>query len=186
MRVAYLPLLLSAALLSLVHAAPPVNPKADAKIQTAAAARPTDAITDGSAEGTTVFNGQEVPPMKQLSGEALDEDISKGYWYAKHGQYPPQQQRILTTFLTTGLSNSSRLTATTAKPWRRRGRPSTNSIIPPNHSHPPNRTPIHSTPSPGITTSSSPSSTALRTEMPAPRRMSAATRQSYCSKTAKR
>lgn len=83
MRFSHPPVLLSAALFLLVHAAPPTGPRADVRIQTAAAARPTDAVTDGSADGATVFNGQEVPPMKELRGETLNEDISKGYWYAQ-------------------------------------------------------------------------------------------------------
>ena len=30
----------------------------------------------------TLFNGMEVPPMKELNGDDLEKDISKGYWYS--------------------------------------------------------------------------------------------------------
>jgi hypothetical protein len=30
----------------------------------------------------TEFNGIEVPPMTELSGETLDADIKNGYWYS--------------------------------------------------------------------------------------------------------
>lgn len=36
---------------------------------------------DGGAPESTKFNGEEVPPMVQLSGASFDEDISKGNWY---------------------------------------------------------------------------------------------------------
>jgi protein disulfide-isomerase len=39
-----------------------------------------DADADDTPQSTT-FNGVEVPPMKILSGQSLDEDISKGNWY---------------------------------------------------------------------------------------------------------
>jgi len=48
------------------------------KIQTAAAVKPSDSLDDAPPE--TIFNGQAVPPMKELSGVTLDEEISKGYW----------------------------------------------------------------------------------------------------------
>ena len=48
------------------------------KIQTAAAVKPSDSLDDAPLE--TIFNGQAVPPMKELSGITLDEEISKGYW----------------------------------------------------------------------------------------------------------
>ncbi|KAK4924005.1 hypothetical protein LTR28_012441, partial [Elasticomyces elasticus] len=37
--------------------------------------------TDGGSNKGTKFNGAEVPPMRELSGETLDEDIANGYWY---------------------------------------------------------------------------------------------------------
>ena len=48
------------------------------KTQTAATAKPSDSLDDAPPE--TIFNGQAVPPMKELSGVTLDEEISKGYW----------------------------------------------------------------------------------------------------------
>jgi hypothetical protein len=33
----------------------------------------------------TVFNGQEVPPLMQMSGEKLNDEIAKGYWYVNYG-----------------------------------------------------------------------------------------------------
>lgn len=31
----------------------------------------------------TIFNGMEVPPMKDLAGEAFDAETKDGYWYAR-------------------------------------------------------------------------------------------------------
>lgn len=31
----------------------------------------------------TIFNGLEVPPMKDLTGEAFGAETKDGYWYAK-------------------------------------------------------------------------------------------------------
>ncbi|EEQ91984.1 hypothetical protein RJZ56_003691 [Blastomyces dermatitidis] len=38
----------------------------------------------GPDEGPTVFNGVEVPPMKQLNASTFDESIQEGYWFVKH------------------------------------------------------------------------------------------------------
>jgi hypothetical protein len=35
---------------------------------------------ESSEPKATVFNGQEVPPLMQMSGEKLDDEIAKGYW----------------------------------------------------------------------------------------------------------
>ncbi|OJD15562.1 hypothetical protein AJ78_04185 [Emergomyces pasteurianus Ep9510] len=35
-------------------------------------------------EGPTIFNGVEVPPMKQLDASNFDETIKEGYWFVKH------------------------------------------------------------------------------------------------------
>jgi protein disulfide-isomerase len=43
------------------------------------AAEASDSPDDGPPD--TIFNGQTVPPMKDLSGETFDQDISKGNWY---------------------------------------------------------------------------------------------------------
>lgn len=29
----------------------------------------------------TIFNGEEVPPMRELSGTTIKEEIKQGYWY---------------------------------------------------------------------------------------------------------
>jgi hypothetical protein len=38
------------------------------------------AIEESSEPKATIFNGQEVPPLMQMSGETLDAEIAKGYW----------------------------------------------------------------------------------------------------------
>ena len=43
----------------------------------AAGATNSEAITDAP----TIFNGAEVPPMKELDGQTFDEDVKDGYWY---------------------------------------------------------------------------------------------------------
>ena len=32
----------------------------------------------------TIFNGIEVPPMKELTGDGISDDIKNGYWFIKH------------------------------------------------------------------------------------------------------
>lgn len=54
-------------------------------------------VDDGAVSGSTsdeaqpgsptVFNGIEVPPMKELAGEGFDTEIKDGYWYA-NAVYP--------------------------------------------------------------------------------------------------
>ena len=41
--------------------------------------------TSGEAQpgSPTIFNGIDVPPMKDLTGEAFDVETKDGYWYAK-------------------------------------------------------------------------------------------------------
>ena len=77
---------LSTALLSLALVASPVilaQEQAAAKdaisIQTAAP-EPPKAVDDSSPE-STIFNGVEVPPIKQLTEDDFDKETSKGYWY---------------------------------------------------------------------------------------------------------
>lgn len=42
-------------------------------------------VTDGgNSDKGTIFNGHSVPPLTELSGETIDSDIAKGYWYAQH------------------------------------------------------------------------------------------------------
>ena len=33
-----------------------------------------------TSNGSTIFNGMDVPPMKDLGGETFDEEIQDGYW----------------------------------------------------------------------------------------------------------
>lgn len=43
------------------------------------------ATNSEAASGTpTKFNGIEVPPMKELTGESFDKDTKNGYWFVKH------------------------------------------------------------------------------------------------------
>ncbi|KAI9812842.1 MAG: hypothetical protein M1832_006463 [Thelocarpon impressellum] len=57
-------------------------------IQTAAPVAPAAAAPVAGEEDavpiSTVFNGVEVPPMKELSGEEFDQEIKDGYWLVKH------------------------------------------------------------------------------------------------------
>ena len=39
---------------------------------------------DEEPPGPTIFNGIEVPPLKELSGEEFDTEIKDGYWFLKH------------------------------------------------------------------------------------------------------
>ncbi|KAL8998653.1 MAG: hypothetical protein Q9169_002313 [Polycauliona sp. 2 TL-2023] len=45
-----------------------------------AGATNSEAVSDSN----TIFNGDEVPPMKELNGDDFDKDTSKGYWFVKH------------------------------------------------------------------------------------------------------
>jgi protein disulfide-isomerase len=36
----------------------------------------------------TVFNGIEVPPMKELDGDGFEESIKEGYWYVSRDSSP--------------------------------------------------------------------------------------------------
>lgn len=37
--------------------------------------------SEAVSESNTIFNGQEVPPMKELNGDNYEKDTKKGYWY---------------------------------------------------------------------------------------------------------
>ena len=39
--------------------------------------------SDSFTGSSTTFNGIEVPPMKELTGEGFDTEIKDGYWYAR-------------------------------------------------------------------------------------------------------
>ncbi|KAF2455102.1 thioredoxin-like protein [Lineolata rhizophorae] len=59
-------------------AATPNTPADVLSVRTSSAVAPASTL-DAEAAGT-VFNGQRVPPMAELTGQELDETISKGYW----------------------------------------------------------------------------------------------------------
>ncbi|KAI4286436.1 MAG: hypothetical protein L6R35_004310 [Caloplaca aegaea] len=40
--------------------------------------------SEAVSETNTIFNGQEVPPMKELNGDNFEKDTKKGYWFIKH------------------------------------------------------------------------------------------------------
>jgi protein disulfide-isomerase len=66
--------------ISPILCAPPVVNRAEpVSIQTAAAEAP---VANGIPDDikSTVFNGVEVPPMKELSGDQFDTEIKDGYW----------------------------------------------------------------------------------------------------------
>ena len=46
--------------------------------------------SEAVSNSNTVFNGQEVPPMKELNGDDFDKDTSKGYWYDTSSAVHPQ------------------------------------------------------------------------------------------------
>ena len=57
-------------------------PEADAKGDTQHAVVSTPEGSDGLDDVVpdTVFNGETVPPIKELSADSFDADTSKGYW----------------------------------------------------------------------------------------------------------
>lgn len=74
--------------------------------------------SEAVSETNTVFNGQEVPPMKELNGNDLDRDMSKGYWY---GKFKARRSSVphdidLIDILLTGSSNTTLLTVIIVKP----------------------------------------------------------------------
>lgn len=181
-------------------AAPPVQAQAPASPATdPVVAGDTDAapITDGSnseseSETGSLFNGHRVPPLTELSGTTLDQDIASGYWYEQpistsfsyllHTLHPPcPLPSALSDHPPTGLSNSSLPIATTARPSPPHGRPSTSSTTPqppsplPHHTIPPPRPTLQtrSTPLLATTTSSSPRLTVSPLALLAPKRRSA-------------
>ncbi|KAI4178056.1 MAG: hypothetical protein LQ348_005703 [Seirophora lacunosa] len=40
--------------------------------------------SEAVSETSTIFNGREVPPMKELNGDNFEKDTRKGYWFIKH------------------------------------------------------------------------------------------------------
>lgn len=39
--------------------------------------------SEAVSKSNTVFNNQEVPPMKELNGDDFEKDTKKGYWYGE-------------------------------------------------------------------------------------------------------
>ena len=76
-----------------------------------AGATNSEAVSDSN----TVFNGEEVPPMKELNGDDFDKDTSKGYWYSTSLRYASRPFRLTNCF-NAGSSSITLLTVTTAKP----------------------------------------------------------------------
>lgn len=68
------PAVFSLCLASVVTAAPP-SPRKDAGVETSESALENEVVPN------TVFNSQEVPPIIDMSGVTMKEDISHGYWY---------------------------------------------------------------------------------------------------------
>ena len=50
----------------------------DAPARDVAAASPAEA--DDTPKSTT-FNGVDVPPLRDISGDKFDEEVKEGYWY---------------------------------------------------------------------------------------------------------
>ena len=71
-----------------------LNSVDDALAEPKKGANPAKAIEDGPKAGATnseaisdnatTFNGSKVPPMTELTGEGLEEEIQNGYWFIKH------------------------------------------------------------------------------------------------------
>ncbi|KAI9756788.1 MAG: hypothetical protein M4579_003705 [Chaenotheca gracillima] len=80
--------LLAAALILPALASAQEHPPTPEKITTQDETAPAPAPAGGSAfegtGGTTKFNGIDVPPMKDINGEKVDEEIKDGYWFVKH------------------------------------------------------------------------------------------------------
>lgn len=83
--------LLALALVSTALAAPPADVGGRVEVAEAAldlAPKPEEKpeaadsadTTDGGSDTGTVFNGQKVPPMTEISGDKIDATIGKGYW----------------------------------------------------------------------------------------------------------
>ncbi|PGG97143.1 protein disulfide-isomerase domain [Helicocarpus griseus UAMH5409] len=91
-------------LLNPVFAAPSAS--SDGAIQAKRLVRREEAEADepepaAPEDGPTVFNGIEVPPMKQLDASNFDETIKEGYWFVKHhSPYCPYCVSIAPTWQT--------------------------------------------------------------------------------------
>lgn len=70
--------------------ATPQDPAIETTTPTAIAAKETALpFTDQSATSTdeeqyTIFNDAKVPPLRELNGTTVTEDLKDGYWFVKH------------------------------------------------------------------------------------------------------
>lgn len=81
MRALLSSILLSFSIASHVFAAPPPVTGTAKSSKEEVAGPKTDEAPKNDEPQSTIFNGQEVPPLRVLNGTTLDEDISTGYWY---------------------------------------------------------------------------------------------------------
>ena len=65
-----------------------LNPKNEVAAKRAVGSSDS-ASTESLEPKGTVFNGLEVPPMSELSGEKLNEEIAKGNWYVHQNCFVP-------------------------------------------------------------------------------------------------
>lgn len=81
---------ISTLLISIVLLSPPISAAQDAQNNLSPAKGPKsepngvmleDANSETPLPPVTVFNGIEVPPMKELNGTDFERDIKDGYWY---------------------------------------------------------------------------------------------------------
>ncbi len=93
MRTSTLSSFLSAALLLLSAASTHVAAQ-DAKDATVPDVSKEAGADDDSPKPTT-FNGMEVPPMRDLAGDTLNEEISKGYWYGPVWEQPQSYNMLI-------------------------------------------------------------------------------------------
>lgn len=99
-------------------------------IQTASPQSPSD---DGPK--STTFNGVEVPPLKELTGENYETETKDGYWYVARATASKRRlymsHRIKATRLDFGIRlgslSTTRHTAVIARPSRQLGRRCTSS-----------------------------------------------------------
>lgn len=130
--------LISRALISLVLLSPPCTAARDAQHQLNTVedvlSEPNGELVDSSAAAgtsnseallasSTVFNGVEVPPMKELNGTEFDKETKDGYWYAVDAVLSSHNSSICGTDrfmllinVPSGLSSTTRHFVTTASP----------------------------------------------------------------------
>ena len=52
-----------------------------------------------TADGSTTFNGITVPPLKEIKGDAFDDEIKDGYWYAAFIPHPARRTACKMVYL---------------------------------------------------------------------------------------